>query len=284
MGSFQFVHGDVRIQRGNQTIEANRGDDILAGDTLITAAASSAQLRMVDGARMALRPRTELVVDEYTFNDDEDDSSLVSLTRGGLRTVTGALGKARPERVQIDTPVATMGIRGTDMDTFFLPPPANQNASGNTSPPPQAFLRVNEGTGIIRSGGAEMIVPAGNIAAGGLSQPPRRIPRLPPSIQALDEESTGSETDNEEGSSEEGTTDGDGEASDEEDQEAGGDEEGNNEDQDATFGDGLFSDEELDEYLPTLEDLGLTEEDIRTLNETLKESIEGSEGTTITIQ
>jgi hypothetical protein len=229
---------------------------------------------MVDGARMALRPRSELVVDEYNFNDDDDDSSLVSLTRGGLRTVTGALGRARPDKVKIDTPVATMGIRGTDMDTFFTPDPEASSLEDT-----EAVLRVNEGTGFITSGGVELDVPAGNIAAATLGQPPRNIPSLPPAAQALENESTQSSDDEATGSDEESTDTPEESAAEEES------------DANTLAGEGeevsldqLLGEDELDGVLPNLDNLGLTQEDIRTIDENLKQAVEENKGTTISIQ
>ncbi|MDR9468502.1 FecR family protein [Marinospirillum sp.] len=265
VGSFQFVHGTVSIERNSDQLEAKRGDDIFAGDTLKTEAASSAQITMVDGARMALRPRSELVIDEYVFNDDEDDTSLVSLTKGGLRTVTGALGRSRPEKVKIDTPVATMGIRGTDMDTFFTPDPQTSSPEDT-----EAVLRVNKGTGVISSAGVELDVPAGTIAAAAMGQPPRAIPSLPPSAESLEAESTTSTQDDDED-----VTNDDAPIEDEaaEDDFAG--------DDDVTGGeslamDDLISDEQLENLLPSLENLGLSEEDFSSTLDT--------GGTTIKIQ
>lgn len=209
-GRFQFVHGQVQVERDNRTLNATRGMNVLVGDKITTEAASSAQIRMVDGALMALRPRSELLIEDYAFAGNDEDSTLVNLTRGGLRSVTGAIGRSRPENVKIDTPVATMGIRGTDMDTF-VPPASNQQQQ-------QAVLRVNSGRGTMTSGGVLIEVPAGSIGQVIRGQTPRIIPALPPEAEAQEaeadaagEEEESSSSGNEEeatgGDEEESTTD-----------------------------------------------------------------------------
>lgn len=180
VGRFQFVHGTVDVQRNGATLKAQREMVIHEGDTLVTAAASSAQLRMVDGALLALRPRSELKIEAYRFQDADSDTSLVNLARGSLRSVTGALGHARPDNVKIETPVATMGIRGTDMDTFVPPPVEGQDE------PPEAVLRVNSGRGTMASAGVLLEVPAGSIAQVVEGEVPRFVPALPRSARALE--------------------------------------------------------------------------------------------------
>jgi hypothetical protein len=72
---------------------------------------------------LALRPETELVIAQYRFAPDSDNNvQETDLIRGGLRAVSGALGRATPERVNFNTPVATMGIRGTGLQIVHLDP------------------------------------------------------------------------------------------------------------------------------------------------------------------
>lgn len=185
-GRFQFVHGSVEVVRADgETLVAERNLPVFEGDTVTTAAASSAQIRMVDDALMALRPRSELIIEGYQYNQADDDSSLVNLARGGLRTVSGVIGRNRSENVKIETPVATMGIRGTDMDTFVVPD--EQPGSNNGV---QSVLRVNSGEGTITSEGVELGVPAGSIAQASPGQAPRFIPALPASAESLETESS----------------------------------------------------------------------------------------------
>src|SRR5690625_4245165 len=80
------------------------------------------QLRFTDGGLVSLMPDTLFTVEEY-FYDSEDEGALVfGLLKGGLRTVTGAVGKKQHEQYELKTPVATLGIRGTEYIAVLNPP------------------------------------------------------------------------------------------------------------------------------------------------------------------
>lgn len=92
-----------------------RESAIREGDTLVTAKDARAQIRFSDGSLVFLRPETEFRVDEYRFQGQADGSERASysLLKGGLRTITGAIGKQKQENYKVNTPVSTIGIRGT---------------------------------------------------------------------------------------------------------------------------------------------------------------------------
>ena len=74
------------------------------------------QLRMVDGALMALGERTTLRLDDYRLAGPAgtDERGFMSLLGGGLRTISGSIGKPRTDNYKLDTPSGTIGIRGTE--------------------------------------------------------------------------------------------------------------------------------------------------------------------------
>jgi hypothetical protein len=66
---------------------------------------------------MTVRPNTELVLQQYQFQENSESNSMVmQLLRGGLRAVTGLISKGSPSAARIQTNTATIGIRGTDFD------------------------------------------------------------------------------------------------------------------------------------------------------------------------
>lgn len=85
------------------------------GDVLTTAQDSYARLRFSDGSEIALRPNTTLSIDAIRFDqaDEAADGFVVNLIKGGMRAVTGLIGKRSKHKVSYGTPVATVGIRGT---------------------------------------------------------------------------------------------------------------------------------------------------------------------------
>ena len=94
------------------------GSAIFEGDTLVTKDNAYAILIFKDKSRVSLQSNTVFRVDEMTFDEkkSEDSKALFSLLRGGLRTITGLIGKLTPQRYSMRTSVATIGIRGTGYD------------------------------------------------------------------------------------------------------------------------------------------------------------------------
>jgi hypothetical protein len=78
---------------------------------------------MVDGGLLAIRPDTQMKFDEYKFSGKEDGSErgVMSLLRGGFRTITGAIGRINKNNYRVNTPTATVGIRGTDHEILYVP-------------------------------------------------------------------------------------------------------------------------------------------------------------------
>lgn len=108
--------GDVVAIRNGKALHLDVGATVESGDNLRTGAASNAQVRMTDGGIVALRPSTELNIDAYHFNGQQDGSekNFVSLIKGGFRTITGLIGKTHRDNYAVKAPTATIGIRGTD--------------------------------------------------------------------------------------------------------------------------------------------------------------------------
>ncbi|MYM31333.1 iron dicitrate transport regulator FecR [Duganella sp. CY15W] len=93
--------------------------EVESGDTLVTSAGAYALVRFIDNSELALKPGTTVVIDQFSFDADkpEADRAAYTLVKGGLRSITGLLGKRNKDKFAMKTPSATIGIRGT---TFFL--------------------------------------------------------------------------------------------------------------------------------------------------------------------
>jgi hypothetical protein len=88
--------------------EINQGDSIATGDGRV-------QIRFTDGAYMSLQPNTVFKVENYNFAGKADGSEkgVFNLITGGLRTISGLIGKGKRENYELRTKTATIGIRGT---------------------------------------------------------------------------------------------------------------------------------------------------------------------------
>jgi hypothetical protein len=131
-GKVLFIVGRVEAQNQGQTRLLARGEDVRAGDTLVSDAAATLQLRMRDGGTIMLRPQSRLAIEAFDYRGAQDDKARMALAleSGGFRAVTGEIGHLHKENVSIRTPNATVAIMGTDHETVFVPvPPPGQTAS-----------------------------------------------------------------------------------------------------------------------------------------------------------
>ncbi|MEO8630031.1 MAG: FecR family protein [Betaproteobacteria bacterium] len=116
-----FLVGDViaRDSLGNERPLA-KGAEVRQGDTIDTRT-GRVQLRFTDGAYMSLQPGTLFRIDQYSFSGVADGSErgFFSLLKGGLRTISGLVGRTNKKNYQIKTTIATIGIRGTEYTVSY---------------------------------------------------------------------------------------------------------------------------------------------------------------------
>ncbi len=117
----EFVLGTAQVvSPTGEPREAVRGMSIQIGDTVISKDARL-QLRFGDGSFVALAPGSEFRVNAYSWSGAPDGKERLSMTlvKGGLRTVTGLIGKAMQSAYEMATGVATIGIRGTEYTIVY---------------------------------------------------------------------------------------------------------------------------------------------------------------------
>ena len=109
-----FSHGNVVLTNASSSYPLEKGGFVSAGDTVITGDDGRVQLRFTDGGLVSLMPNTRFAVDEYSQpTEDAEGSVSVNLIKGGLRALSGSIGKKDHDNYKLKTDVATLGIRGT---------------------------------------------------------------------------------------------------------------------------------------------------------------------------
>ncbi len=116
IGRVLLAAGETVAIRGNQTVRLAFGTMIQDKDLLRTGPASNLQVRFTDESIVSLKENSELRIDDFRFSGKEDgnERGFLSLLKGGLRTVTGLVGRANHANYRLSTVTATIGIRGTD--------------------------------------------------------------------------------------------------------------------------------------------------------------------------
>jgi hypothetical protein len=122
-GKVLFIVGQVEAQNKGQIRLLTKGDAVRVGDTLKSGKAASLQLRMEDGGAIVLRPESQLLIKSFVYKGIQDGTEHIALAllTGGFRAVTGLIGALHKENYIISTPNATVGVRGTDHETVFVP-------------------------------------------------------------------------------------------------------------------------------------------------------------------
>ncbi len=148
-GRLDFVVGQATATGGDgKSRVLTRGGEINAGDLIQTGADGRVQIRFADGAYMSLQPNTRFKVDDYRYSGKADGSekSVFSLLKGGLRTISGNIGKVNRDAYRVTTPAATIGIRGTGY---------HANVNGGLQ------VHVTQGAVALKNDGGELVVGAG---------------------------------------------------------------------------------------------------------------------------
>lgn len=147
-----YAHGEVSIERGGATAAALRsGETLSAGDLVRTGPQSSTALRFADGSRLMLRPGSALRVERMVrVGPDVQVDTRVQLDQGGAETrvPAGQVGKGA-SRLEIRTPVANLGVRGTDFRAAVDGPRASVEVLEGTVG--VSTTRVPEGFGVVAS-------------------------------------------------------------------------------------------------------------------------------------
>lgn len=175
-GRVEFATGTVgAVNAKGESRALERGQRVEAGDTVSTGSGGEVHLVMDDHALIALRPNTRLVVEEYVADGGSGDRSLLRLTRGVMRSVTGWIGKTSPRNYEVRTATATIGIRGTDHEIGIV----DDGAEAGT------YDKVNEGETRLRNPAGEVNVRPGGAAFVPQGKPvaPRVLDKVPAFFQ-----------------------------------------------------------------------------------------------------
>ena len=94
----------------------NKGDQIYESDMITTEANSSIKLKLNDESQFDLGPEAKLLASKFKYKkNSEEDSVAVKILKGSFRFVSGLIAKKKPEAMEVETSVATIGIRGTNV-------------------------------------------------------------------------------------------------------------------------------------------------------------------------
>lgn len=121
--------GEVVLSVGENSVTSLEGEQraLLRGaplklyDRVETGAGGRAHLRFSDGSTISMKPDSAIQISQYYFDEAQPalGGAVFKLVRGGLRTVSGQIGKYSPDRYRFQNTLATIGIRGTEYELYY---------------------------------------------------------------------------------------------------------------------------------------------------------------------
>jgi len=103
----------VAVDKRKVTRKLRKGNSVYLGDKVITGENGTVRLRMIDDAVLDLRCFSIMVIEQYALNTN-NRRSIINLLQGSLNKVTGKIGKLTDDIYELKTPVASVGVRGTE--------------------------------------------------------------------------------------------------------------------------------------------------------------------------
>lgn len=188
VGNITHLGGVLRATRADGTSRIlSVKSEVREGDTLRTEKDTFARIKFVDGGEIVLRPETVLKVEAYLYKPVPDaehkDNIVFGLVKGGLRSVTGLLGKRSPDAFKMKTEAATIGIRGTHFGALLC-----NNDCANiptiSGQPPENGLHTDTASGrvFVSNLAGSVEVPAGSFS---YTPSPNIAPKLVPPAQGI---------------------------------------------------------------------------------------------------
>jgi hypothetical protein len=152
----QSMSGDVRANGSPVSLNQR----LNPGTVLTTGPKAQLVMRFDDDQRVVLNENTEFRIVDFKYNESNprEDRSIFDFIRGGLRVVTGAVGRRTPTAFALRAPQATIGVRGTDFMVTIINPLYVSVLSGSVG-----FTNV-AGTAVLGAGSFGVVSTAGTIA------------------------------------------------------------------------------------------------------------------------
>lgn len=108
------VSGDATIVRNGTPVAVKVGDPVFEKDTIQTGTDGAIGLTFVDNTVMSTGPNSEIAMDQYRFDSSNfNGAMLADMHKGTVTMVSGDIARSSPGAMQIKTPTAILGVRGT---------------------------------------------------------------------------------------------------------------------------------------------------------------------------
>jgi len=164
-GEVTHLSGTLSVKKPDGTTKLlSIKSQVQEGDLITTEAETYARVKFADGGEVVLRPGSQLKVESYAYQADkpESDNMVLSMLKGGLRAVTGLIGKRNRDKVNVQTATATIGIRGTHFGALLCQGDCGGIPTVTGQPPPNGLhVDVADGAIVLRNAAGQQLVNTG---------------------------------------------------------------------------------------------------------------------------
>lgn len=180
VGEVRAVHGRViAVDRNKLTRRLAVGSQVHIGDKLITGENGYLRLRMIDKAVLELRCYSIMVIEDYVLKTGSR-RSILNLLQGSLRKVTGSIGKLTGDVYELRTPLANVGVRGTE---YALRVYQAKGCGGKADADDSLYLKVIKGLVDVHNDAGHVVVAKGQTAY--VPLPPKKAPPPKPRLETV---------------------------------------------------------------------------------------------------
>lgn len=114
VGMVKSVTGSAHVERQGRRLPATAGFVLMQGDRITTGSDGSLGILLRDETALSLGSSTDTTVEHFVFEPGDNKAGMVlRVARGFFCYLSGKIAKLAPGSVRIETPVATLGVRGT---------------------------------------------------------------------------------------------------------------------------------------------------------------------------
>ena len=116
IGHIQTLQGDAYVQRAGVDQPAAVGTELHQNDRIRTGRPAAVGIVLTDDTTISLGSNSELALNDYAFEPKQGRFALVlRMVKGTFSYITGQIGKLAPESARVQTPDATIAVRGTKL-------------------------------------------------------------------------------------------------------------------------------------------------------------------------
>jgi len=160
----------VAVDKRQVSRKLEKGKAVYLGDKIVTGEDGFVRLKMIDEAVLALRCFSIMVIEDYALNTN-NRRSILNLLQGSLRKVTGKIGKLTNDVYELRTPVASVGVRGTE---YALRVFQSKGCGGTIDADDGLYLEVIKGLVDVHNKAGRQEVAKGEVAYVAL---PKSVPK-----------------------------------------------------------------------------------------------------------